>query len=121
MRTKNDLNQYYQRNPQSLITTKDGWLGVEVGAAYVINMRNNHKEHLKPLEYGFLRFLLDRKEIVQSREEIEDHLLGPNREFSSNFVDVHAKRVRRVLKKAEITSFQIETVEGVGYVLRKIR
>ncbi len=72
--------------------------------------------HLSAKEYELLEFLARNANIVLTRFQLLEHL---NKDFdvtvSSNIVDAHIKNLRKKLGKPEI----IETVRGVGYVIRK--
>lgn len=72
---------------------------------------------LKKKEFDLLRFLYSNKNIVFSREELLDKVWGDDFEGDLRTVDVHIRRVRAKLGE-EKNSTLIETVFGVGYVMR---
>ena len=65
-------------------------------------------------EYDLLQVFMLNAGRVLSREQIEQHLYKWGTEVASNTVEVHIYNLRRKLR-AEL----IETVRGVGYVLRR--
>ena len=72
---------------------------------------------LKKKEFDLLSFLYRNKNIVFSREELLDKVWGAEYEGDVRTVDVHIRRVRARLGE-EKNSTLIETVFGVGYVMR---
>lgn len=73
---------------------------------------------LKPKEYELLMFFNRNKNIVFTREELLNKVWGYDFEGEERTVDVHVRRLR---SKIDIESKEssIETVFGVGYVMRK--
>jgi DNA-binding response OmpR family regulator len=72
---------------------------------------------LKPKEYDLLEFLVKNKNRVFSREELLDKVWGFDYEGEMRTVDTHVRRLRGKLDSENGQSI-IETVFGVGYVLR---
>lgn len=72
---------------------------------------------LKKKEFDLLSFLYRNKNIVFSREDLLDRVWGEEYEGDLRTVDVHIRRVRAKLGE-EKNSTVIETVFGVGYVMR---
>lgn len=68
--------------------------------------------HLTALEFKLLVTLYDRKNRVQSRASLLDHVWGVDTRISTRTVDAHVKRLREKLGHARD---YIETVRGVGY------
>ncbi len=70
---------------------------------------------LSTKEFELLKFLAQNSNVVLTRYQLLEHI---NRDFetvaSSNIIDAHIKNLRKKLGKAEL----IETVRGVGYVIR---
>ena len=70
---------------------------------------------LSTKEFELLEFLARNSNVVLTRYQLLEHI---NRDFetmtSSNIVDAHIKNLRKKLGKPEL----IETVRGVGYVIR---
>lgn len=86
-----------------------------------LNDRKVYKDgveiELKKKEFDLLSFLYRNKNIVFSREELLDKVWGDEYEGDVRTVDVHIRRVRARLGE-EKNSTLIETVFGVGYVMR---
>ena len=72
---------------------------------------------LKKKEFDLLSFLYRNKNIVFSREELLNKVWGDEFEGDLRTVDVHIRRIRAKLGE-EKNSTLIETVFGVGYVMR---
>jgi len=73
--------------------------------------------NLTAKEYAILEFLLYNQNHVVSRLSIAEHVWGDNLDLftMTNFVDVHIKNLR---KKMAGTKDLIQTVRGVGYMLK---
>lgn len=86
-----------------------------------LNDRKVYKDgveiELKKKEFDLLSFLYRNKNIVFSREKLLDKVWGDEYEGDVRTVDVHIRRVRARLGE-EKNSTLIETVFGVGYVMR---
>ncbi len=72
---------------------------------------------LPPLEFQLLECLMLHRNWVQSRQALLDRVWGSSYEGSTNLVDVTISRVRKRLADAGST-LEIETVRGIGYVIR---
>lgn len=75
------------------------------------------KIELTKTEYDVLLHLLRHKNIVCSRDQIIEHVWGYDSENETNVVDVYIRHLRAKLNKADMQ--MIETVRGVGYVMRE--
>ncbi|MDA8100998.1 MAG: response regulator [Nitrospiraceae bacterium] len=69
---------------------------------------------LSPTEFRLLRFLIERKGKVMSRDQILDAIWKGEAFVEPRTVDVHIRRLRAELEKAGAGS-AVETVRGVGY------
>jgi two-component system, OmpR family, phosphate regulon response regulator PhoB len=69
---------------------------------------------LSPTEFRLLRFLMERKGKVFSRDQILVAVWKGESFVESRTVDVHIRRLRAELEKAGAVS-AVETVRGVGY------
>jgi two-component system phosphate regulon response regulator PhoB len=67
---------------------------------------------LTALEFKLLVTLYDRRNRVQSRGALLDHVWGMDTKISTRTVDAHVKRLREKIGSARD---YIETVRGVGY------
>ena len=94
---------------------------VDKGLFINLNDRRVYKDgieiNLKKKEFDLLSFLYRNKNIVFSREELLDKVWGDEYYGDLRTVDVHIRRVRAKLGE-EKNSTVIETVFGVGYVMR---
>lgn len=72
---------------------------------------------LKPKEYDLLEFLAKNKGKVFTREELLDRVWGDEYDGELRTVDVHVRRLRSKLDNEKGSSV-IETVFGIGYVMR---
>ncbi|MEX2450982.1 MAG: phosphate regulon transcriptional regulator PhoB [Rhodospirillales bacterium] len=79
-------------------------------------MRNKRPLHLAPTEYRLLRVLLERPGRVFSREQLLDQAWGRDVYVEQRTVDVHVRRLRKVLNAAGEPDI-IRTVRGAGYAL----
>jgi len=82
-----------------------------------IVIKDEEEVKLKPKEYELLEFLIKNKNRVFSREELLDKVWGLDYEGELRTVDVHIRRLRSKLDNEEGKSI-IETVFGIGYVMR---
>ncbi len=72
---------------------------------------------LSPKEFALLEYLLTRRDQVVSRAEISDHVWDDTFESFANVVDVTIHRLRKKID-GERPDRLLQTVKGVGYVLR---
>ena len=85
-------------------------------AAYEVTLKNRKLE-LTRTEFDLLRLLIENVNKVCSREVILDRVWGYDSEVETNVVDVYIRHLRAKLHQdGEI---YIETVRGVGYVMRE--
>ncbi|WP_049392240.1 response regulator transcription factor [Staphylococcus epidermidis] len=78
---------------------------------------NGHQLKLTKTEYDLLYVLAENRNHVMQREQILDHVWGYNSEVETNVVDVYIRYLRNKLKPFNKEK-SIETVRGVGYVIR---
>jgi two-component system response regulator MprA len=69
---------------------------------------------LTALEFRLLEYLLRNERVVLSRGQILNEVWGLDTDTTSNIVDVYVRYVRQKLGEPRL----IQTVRGVGYVLR---
>ena len=67
-----------------------------------------------PTEYRMLQFFLTHQERVYSRDQILDHVWGPNIYLDERTVDVHIRRLRKAISVAGHEKY-VQTVRGAGY------
>jgi len=75
--------------------------------------------HLTAKEYAMLEFLLYNKNRVLSRLSIAEHVWGDTFDLftMTNFVDVHIRNLRKKMNDDREKRL-IQTVRGVGYIIR---
>ncbi|MEW8957219.1 response regulator transcription factor [Clostridium sp.] len=91
--------------------------GVKVNLESRVVLKDDVEVKLKPKEYDLLEFLIKNKNKVFSREQLLDKVWGFDYEGEVRTVDVHVRRLRSKLDKDKECSI-IETVFGIGYVMR---
>lgn len=78
---------------------------------------NNQNIELTKTEYDLLVYLMQQKNRVVSRDLILENVWGYLADIETNVVDVYIRHLRAKLPK--LASSYIETVRGVGYVMRE--
>jgi two-component system phosphate regulon response regulator PhoB len=78
--------------------------------------RNSRDVHLGPTEFRLLRYLLEHPGRVFSREQLLDAVWGADVYVEPRTVDVHIRRLRRVLNGDQERD-PIRTVRSAGYAL----
>lgn len=73
---------------------------------------------LSATEYRLLEFLMRRAETIVSRQQLADHVWGSDYDPFSNVADVYVGYLRRKLTAAGIQGTLIQTIRGLGYMLR---
>lgn len=73
---------------------------------------------LKPKEYQLLEFLSQNRDIVFSREQLLDNVWEATYQGDLRTIDIHVRRLRSKLDDNDSKSI-IETVFGIGYVMRR--
>ena len=68
-------------------------------------------------EFDLLYYLASNENIVLSRQQILDHVWEYDYESYSNLIDVYIKDLRKKIDTDENVKL-IQTVRGVGYVLK---
>jgi two-component system phosphate regulon response regulator PhoB len=69
---------------------------------------------LGPTEYRLLKFLMENADRVYSRTQLLDFVWGQNIYIEERTVDVHVRRLRKVLEDFKVEHY-IQTVRGAGY------
>jgi len=69
---------------------------------------------LGPTEYRLLQFLMTHPDRVYSRTQLLDRVWGANVYVEERTVDVHVRRLRKVLSEEHADDY-IQTVRGAGY------
>jgi two-component system response regulator ArlR len=84
--------------------------------AHVVKVKNK-KIDLTKTEYDLLVYLIQQKNRVVTRDLILENVWGYLAEIETNVVDVYIRHLRSKLPQ-DMASY-IETVRGVGYVMRE--
>ena len=79
--------------------------------------RGKQTIELSSKEFALLEYMIRNKEIVLSREKIEQHIWNYDYEGGSNIIDVYIRYLRKKIDSGHETKL-IHTVRGAGYVLR---
>lgn len=98
---------YHQANTLSVGAIK---MNLESNQVYV----KSSEVHMGPTEYKLLKFFMENKDRVYSRSQLLDFVWGRNIIIEERTVDVHIRRLRKVLKDFNAES-QIRTIRGSGY------
>jgi two-component system phosphate regulon response regulator PhoB len=91
--------------------------GIEIDPERHRVIANGTALDLSPTEFRLLRFLMERRGKVFSRDQILDAVWKGEAFVESRTVDVHIRRLRAELDKADAGK-SVETVRGVGYRFR---
>lgn len=75
---------------------------------------NGEPVKIGPTEYNLLLFLMTHPERVYTREQLLDHVWGTNVYVEERTVDVHIRRLRKVLAPTGHDDL-VQTVRGAGY------
>ena len=70
--------------------------------------------HIGPTEYRLLEFFMTHTRRVFNRSQLLDHVWGTNVFLEERTVDVHIKRLRKILATADLDHY-IQTVRSHGY------
>jgi len=104
-------NQTIEKN--TILNYKDILIDENKHTIYIKNI--SLKLTLK--EYNFLKLLVENPERVLSREEILNKVWGDNFLGETRTIDIHMKEIRKKLLTNNSEAF-VETVRGVGYILK---
>lgn len=75
---------------------------------------NDEPVHIGPTEYRLLEFFMTHNGRSFSREQLLDHVWGTNTFLEERTVDVHIRRLRKLLAEAKLDKY-VQTVRGHGY------
>ena len=70
--------------------------------------------HIGPTEYRLLEFFMTHENRAFSRSQLLDHVWGSNVFLEERTVDVHIRRLRKILEVAKLENY-IQTVRSHGY------
>lgn len=77
-------------------------------------MINGVAVNISPTEYRLLEFFLTNQDRLYSRSQLLDHVWGRDSSIEERTVDVHIRRLRKLLAEFEKDNL-IQTVRGFGY------
>lgn len=94
---------------------------VEIGGLVLDKVKhelsiNGNKTHMGRREYQLLSFLMENVDRVFNRQQLLDNVWGRESEVTERTVDVHVRRVRKVLSLGGYQHLLV-TVRGSGYRL----
>jgi two-component system, OmpR family, phosphate regulon response regulator PhoB len=90
--------------------------GLQLDPASHRILARGERLEMGPTEFRLLHFFMTHPERVYSRRQLLDMIWGVNAYVEERTVDVHIRRLRKVLEPAGYDDL-IETVRGVGYRL----
>lgn len=79
--------------------------------------RSGRRIILTAKEYALLEYLLRNKNIILSRQKIEDNVWNSDYEGGTNVVDVYVNYLRKKIDDGHTVKL-IHTVRGIGYTMR---
>ena len=92
--------------------------GLEVHTDTHQVLRDGKEIQLSGKEFSLLRYMIQNKGIVLSREKLEQHLWNYDYAGGSNVIDVYIRYLRKKLDDG-FSKKLLHTVRGAGYVLRE--
>lgn len=110
------INSIFRRNNKE-VNKEEVNYGLTINKERRIVLKDNMEINLRRKEFDILLYLYENKGIVLNREQILDKIWGYDFIGDGRVVDVHIRRLREALKENKETSI-IETVFGIGYVIR---
>ena len=91
--------------------------GIVIDIAKHLVHLDNESVELTPKEFGILFELIKTPEVVKTRDDLLNEIWGYDYDGQTNVVDVYIRTLRNKLG-ADSFGRMIQTVRGVGYVLR---
>ena len=114
-RIKSLLRRTEGKASKSLLTVK----GLSLDPVGHIVLVNDQVVNIGPTEFKLLKFFMSHQERVYSRSQLLDQVWGANIYIEERTVDVHIRRLRKVLMSFDSDNFKlgdyIQTVRGTGY------
>ncbi|MDN7241443.1 response regulator transcription factor [Planococcus sp. N028] len=80
--------------------------------------RNGRSIELTPREFDLLLYLMKHPQQVLSREQVLNAVWGFDYYGDTNVIDVYIRYLRKKIDAGEVSTY-IQTVRGVGYVLKE--
>lgn len=110
------VDRYREQTEDNVYIKLSDSVKVDLEKRIVLN--GSEEVKLKPKEYDLLVFFIKNRDRVFSREELLDKVWDYDYEGDLRTVDIHVRRLRAKLDSSGAQSI-IETVFGVGYVMRR--
>ena len=82
-------------------------------------LRDGHEVRVKPKVFELLAFLLRHPGQVMTRDQLLEHVWGYDYPGETRTVDVHVHWLRSAIELDATVPAMVQTVRGVGYVLRR--
>lgn len=79
--------------------------------------RGGKEIELSPREFSILLYMMRNKNIVLTREQIENNIWNLDYEGASNIIDVYIRYLRKKIDDG-FEKKMIQTIRGVGYMLK---
>jgi two-component system alkaline phosphatase synthesis response regulator PhoP len=112
---------------EALLRRSSGGVGATLGRVEFGNIRVDFRKHevtragkpvmLSPAEFRLLEYLIERRGMLVSREELLEKVWSLNGETMSRTVDVHISGLRKKLEADSHYPRFLLTVKGAGYKL----
>lgn len=109
-RNNKNFNEYIQEDKKEIN-------GIRISSKERCVFKDGKLVPMRKLEFDLLNFLYENRGVIYSREDLLQKVWGYEYEGDTRNVDVHIKRLRDRLKEDKDNSI-IETVYGIGYVMR---
>ena len=106
------------RKPASVQTTVSRAADLEVHLDTRQVFRQGKEIRLSGKEFSLLRYMIQNKGIVLSREKLEQHIWNYDYAGGSNVIDVYIRYLRKKIDDGYDKKL-IHTVRGAGYVLKE--
>jgi two-component system phosphate regulon response regulator PhoB len=108
------INAVLRRSSSSSDQNALAFHGLTIDPVKHLVLVNENPLHLSPAEYRLLYFFMSHAERAYSRSQILDQVWGNDVYVDERTVDVHIRRLRKLLTPSNHHHF-IQTVRGVGY------
>tara|TARA_B110000879_G_scaffold204483_1_gene283485 strand:+ start:331 stop:1044 length:714 start_codon:yes stop_codon:yes gene_type:complete len=114
-RIKSLLRRIDDKASNGLLAVK----GLSLDSVGHIVLVNDKAVNIGPTEFKLLKFFMSHQDRVYSRSQLLDQVWGANIYIEERTVDVHIRRLRKVLMSFDSDNFKladyIQTVRGTGY------
>ncbi len=109
------MNNILKRTaPDTKEVTSIGDFILKMDELRLISDKSTHQLTIREAE--LLRFLIQKKNKVVTRDQVLEELWGKNDFFMGRSMDVFISRIRKYLN--EDPSIELETIRGVGFIIR---